>query len=118
MSNRISFLDGKLSVVLDVYLYKEGDYVTSLSPALDIASQGRSKQEAYDNFKSLIEEVFDDVMERGTLAKLLTKLGWEQKTTLEIGGFNKMKMQTFRRKSAEVPYELLAQESFSANLSC
>lgn len=77
MSSHIK-TDGKktIEVSLDVLLIKEGDYIVSYCPELELSSFGSTENEAKIAFESALKIFLDEVHKRGTLDKVLLDLGW------------------------------------------
>lgn len=53
-------LDMAETMKFSAILQKEGDWYVSLCPELDIASQGRTVEEAVDNLKEAVELYLED----------------------------------------------------------
>ncbi|HEY4198003.1 MAG TPA: hypothetical protein VGM63_20820 [Mucilaginibacter sp.] len=69
--------DGKVvNVSLDVQLLKEGDYIVSYCPALELSSFGLTEIEAKEGFEGALETFLQETHDRGTLEIVLLDLGW------------------------------------------
>ena len=69
--------DGKVvNVSLEVQLLKEGDYIVSYCPALELSSFGITEDEAKEAFESALQIFLDETHDRGTLEIVLLDLGW------------------------------------------
>lgn len=71
--------DSTVDVSLDVLLIKEGDYIVSYCPALNLSSFGDSEQDAREAFDEALTIFLSDVSKKGTLEKVLLNLGWSLK---------------------------------------
>lgn len=77
MTNYIRTTDNStVDVSLDVLLIKEGDYIVSYCPALNLSSFGDSEQDAKEAFDEALTIFLHDVDKKGTLEKVLLNLGW------------------------------------------
>jgi predicted RNase H-like HicB family nuclease len=68
-----------VDVLLDVLLIKEGDYIVSFCPALNLSSFGDSEQDAKEAFDEALTIFLNDIQKKGTLEKVLLNLGWALK---------------------------------------
>jgi predicted RNase H-like HicB family nuclease len=69
--------DGKMvNVSLEVQLLKEGDYIVSYCPALELSSFGVTEEEAREAFEGALTIFLDETYKRGTLEVVLLDLGW------------------------------------------
>jgi len=65
-----------VNVFLEVDLYKQGDYIVSYCPALELSSFGITEDEAKEGFEGALHTFIADTHERGTLERVLLDLGW------------------------------------------
>lgn len=65
-----------IKVGIEVFLEKEDDYFVSYCPALELSSYGNTEEEARKNFETELEIFLEETEKRGTLEKILLKLGW------------------------------------------
>jgi predicted RNase H-like HicB family nuclease len=65
-----------VNVSLGVDLIKEGDYIVSYCPALELSSFGITEDEAKEGFEGALETFLRDTFEKGTLERVLLDLGW------------------------------------------
>jgi len=79
MTNYIKTGNDTVDVSLDVLLIKEGDYIVSYCPALDLSSFGDTEEDAKKGFDEAIAIFLDELHKRGTLEKVLLNLGWQLK---------------------------------------
>lgn len=56
---------------------REGDWVVACCSLLDLASQGRTEAEAFDNLREAAELFFESCYRRGTLTDVLHEAGLE-----------------------------------------
>ena len=69
------FIKGSLQVVI----IKESPKVYSAySPALNLATQGKTESEAKSRFKEVLQIFFDEVAEDDKLEEALKELGWKK----------------------------------------
>ncbi len=64
---------------LTVTFLQEGKSVVAYSPALDISTVGKNRQEAQNNFEEAVQLFLEDLTERGVIAQVLADLGWVKK---------------------------------------
>lgn len=67
-----------VQVSLPVSFLKEDKYFIAYSPALDLSTSGKSFEEAKKRFEEVVEIFFEELMEKGTLDKVLGELGWKK----------------------------------------
>lgn len=67
---------GKLNYTLPVSIFKEGDSYIAYTPALDLSTMGGTFEEVRKNFQEAVEIFFEEIIEKGTLDKVLTSYGW------------------------------------------
>lgn len=63
---------------LPVIFLREGKYYVAFTPALDLATQGKTYEEARKNFAEAVNIFFEETVKRGTLDKALRELGWKK----------------------------------------
>ena len=68
--------DDTIKVILQVMLYKEGDYFVAYCPALELSSYGDNDKTAKHSFEDALTIFLEETMNRGTLEKELLSLGW------------------------------------------
>jgi predicted RNase H-like HicB family nuclease len=69
----------KINFSLPVTILKEDGAFIAYSPAIDVSTVGESFEEAQNRFKEMAEIFFEELIEKGTLEKALTELGWRRK---------------------------------------
>ena len=57
---------------------KEGKAFVAYCPALDIATQGNTFEEAQKMFAELVDIFFEELEAKGTTDKVLTQCGWKK----------------------------------------
>ncbi len=67
-----------VSVDLPLQIIKEGNVFVAYCPALDIATQGDTLPEAQKMFNEFVSIFIDELIEMGTLEKVLFELGWKK----------------------------------------
>ncbi|MCD4780048.1 MAG: type II toxin-antitoxin system HicB family antitoxin [Candidatus Omnitrophica bacterium] len=73
MPKKINF---SLNLKLPVQIIKENDAFVAYTPALDLSTQGDTYEEAQQMFEELINVFFAELIEMGTLEKVLKECGW------------------------------------------
>lgn len=70
--------DGNLvvNVSVEVELIKQGDYIVSYCPALELSSFGLTEDEAKEGFEGALHTFLQDTHAKGTLERVLLNLGW------------------------------------------
>lgn len=68
-------------VKLPVQMMKEGSRFVAFCPALDIATQGKTFEEAQKMFAELVNIFFEELAEKGTTEKVLIQCGWKKLST-------------------------------------
>jgi predicted RNase H-like HicB family nuclease len=63
-------------VMLEVDLYKQGDYIVSYCPSLELSSFGATEDEAKKGFEGALHSFIEDTHYKGTLERVLLDLGW------------------------------------------
>ena len=77
MSKQIIRKEGSFTnVIIDVLVGKQGDYYVAYCPALELSSYGKTEDEAKGNFDIELDIFLGETEKRGTLEKILLKLGW------------------------------------------
>jgi predicted RNase H-like HicB family nuclease len=66
---------------IPVIILKEGRMFVAFSPALDLATCGRTYDEAYRNLREAVELFFEECLARGTLDAALESCGWRKTKT-------------------------------------
>lgn len=67
----------KLNFSLPVSILKEDKYFIAYSPALDLSTSGKTFEQAKKRFDEIVEIFFEELLEKGTLGKVLKELGWK-----------------------------------------
>jgi len=65
-----------VNVIVEVDLYKQGDFIVSYCQALELSSFGLTENEAKEGFEGALETFIKDTHEKGTLERVLLDLGW------------------------------------------
>jgi predicted RNase H-like HicB family nuclease len=65
-----------VEALVEVQLIKEGDYIVSYCPALELSSFGKDEEDAKEGFEEALNIFIDELHKRGTLEKVLLNLGW------------------------------------------
>ena len=65
-----------VDVLLEVQLIKDGDYVVSYCPALELSSFGADEDDAKEGFEEALSIFLEELHNKGTLEKVLLNLGW------------------------------------------
>ncbi len=67
----------KARILLFHFTDKQGVHFI-YSPHLDLTGYGYSQEEAKQSFEVVLEDFFDYTLKKGTLGRVLKKLGWKQ----------------------------------------
>ncbi|MFZ1677734.1 MAG: hypothetical protein WAT91_10705 [Saprospiraceae bacterium] len=76
MMNQSSTSSKEVKLMLDVNLFKEGDYIVAYCPALELSTYGTDEKDAKVAFKDAVQIFLTETFRKGTLEKELLKLGW------------------------------------------
>jgi predicted RNase H-like HicB family nuclease len=63
---------------LPVSIFKEGKYFVAYTPILDLSTSGKSYEEVKKRFEEVVKIFFHELIEKGTLDKVLSDLGWQK----------------------------------------
>ena len=66
------------AVNLPVTIFKEGKSYVAYSPALDLSTSASTYKKAQKNFSEIVGIFIEELMEMGTLDKVLRELGWQK----------------------------------------
>jgi predicted RNase H-like HicB family nuclease len=84
MESKIVVQAGRLTTFrMPVQLFKDGNQYVADCGALGLASHGKTISEAKTSLKNVIEVFIEEVIEMGTLDKVMTERGWTRKTSGE-----------------------------------
>ena len=64
-------------VVINVLIGKQGDYFVAYCPSLELSSYGKTETQAKKNFEVEVDIFLEETEKRGSLEKILYKLGWQ-----------------------------------------
>lgn len=64
------------NVVIDVLVGSQEEYYVAYCPALELSSYGKTEKEARKNFETELDIFLEETEKRGSLEKILLKLGW------------------------------------------
>ncbi|PIS15966.1 hypothetical protein COT62_00910 [Candidatus Roizmanbacteria bacterium CG09_land_8_20_14_0_10_41_9] len=68
----------QIQFALPVSILRENDSFIAYTPALDLSTVGDTFEEAKKRFEEAVQIFFEEIMEKGTLEKVLTELGWHK----------------------------------------
>ena len=68
MLDIIKIDDGIISAMLEVQSFKEGDYIVSYCPALELSSFGTTNEEAQQGLQGALKMFLEETYHRETLA--------------------------------------------------
>lgn len=74
----------KKKIIVSEQIWKEGNMYTSYCPELDVASCGRTVEEARENLKEALEIFVEETSKLGTLEDLLEEAGYDLSSPEEI----------------------------------
>ena len=101
-----------INVNVSVILFKEEEYYVAYCPSLELSSYGDSEKDAKEGFEEAMKIFLDDTSAKGTLEKVLLKLGWQlqQKPRPEYKPptFSLKESQKFLQKNGKVYDERVA----------
>lgn len=78
MKDIIKIAKGYVTLTLSLIGFEEGEYFIVHSPALDISAFGCNEQDAFDEFKKVLELYVESVFDEGTFAEDLKRHGWNK----------------------------------------
>lgn len=64
---------------LQLDIIKEGKSYIAYSPALDLATHGKSVADAKKSFEEAADLFFETIIENNTVSETLSSLGWQKK---------------------------------------
>jgi predicted RNase H-like HicB family nuclease len=67
-----------IQMELPVIIIREAEQFVAYSPVLELCTSGDSIESAKKNFEEMVDIFFDEIIEAGTLAEVLSDLGWEK----------------------------------------
>jgi predicted RNase H-like HicB family nuclease len=73
----------KMAVELPVAFIEEEGSVVAYTPALDLSTCGKDKNEANKMFREAVQIFFNDLVENGTVDEVLTSLNWKKDAAQE-----------------------------------
>jgi len=101
---------GEFEVLVDVYLFKEGDVHMAYSPALELSAYGDTEKEAQQSFLETIKIYISHCDDNGTLKADLKRLGW----TFQLYPYNRIIPPSFdEMKESEELSRILLQPKYS-----
>lgn len=68
----------KFQYSLPVSILKEGKYFIAYTPVLDLSTSADSYEKVKMRFNEAVEIFFEELIEMGTLNKVLSDLGWQK----------------------------------------
>jgi predicted RNase H-like HicB family nuclease len=101
--------DKFINVGIEVAVGKQGDFYVAYCPALELSSYGKDEDEARKNFETEIAIFLEETEERGTLEKILLKLGWCLKGLPEP--------RYVPPKKIDAPFPINSFQSFTENVA-
>lgn len=111
MKNYIKTDDkSSVDVSLEVQLIKDGNYIVSYCPALELSSYGKDEEDAKEGFEEALSIFLEELKQRGTLEKVLLNLGW---------GLRKLPFVSFQPPEPESlkPYSKPVQKRFNEKVA-
>lgn len=67
-----------IALKLPVQITKQGKQFIAWTPALDLSTSGRSIAEAQRRFHEAVDIFLEELVEAGTIDRVLTDLGWKR----------------------------------------
>ena len=71
-------------IIVSEQIWKEGNMYTSYCPELDVASCGRTVEEARKNLKEALEIFVEETSKLGTLEEILEEAGYNLSSKEEV----------------------------------
>lgn len=68
----------KFNVQLPVSIFREGAHYIAYTPVLDLSTAGKNYEEVVRRFHEIVTIFFEELIKKGTLAEVLTNLGWKR----------------------------------------
>ncbi|MDO8452578.1 MAG: type II toxin-antitoxin system HicB family antitoxin [bacterium] len=65
-------------VNLPVSIFREGKHFIAHTPSLDLATAGKTFEEAEKRFAEIVEIFFEELSRMGTTDEVLNTLGWQK----------------------------------------
>lgn len=75
-NNKIQKKRNTIKADVEVLIIKEDETYVAYCPALDLSSYGETEKKALHAFGSALNIFFDEIQRKGTLERILLKLGW------------------------------------------
>jgi hypothetical protein len=76
LSGKLVSLKGTITINIPVYKFKEDGLCFVYTPALDIISYEKTEKLSESSFNTMLEEFFTYTVNKKTIKKALTDLGW------------------------------------------
>jgi hypothetical protein len=67
-----------IKLSLGVQIMKQGKRFVAYTPALDLSTSGRTLKEAQKRFGEAVNLFFEEIIEQGTVDRVLKDLGWQK----------------------------------------
>lgn len=67
------------NVSLPVLVFREGKAYVAYTPVLDLATHGKTYEEAKRRFGEVVDIFIHELAEKGTLDEVLSSMGWAKK---------------------------------------
>ncbi len=104
--------EDSIQIKIEVLLFEEHETFVAYCPALELSSYGVDQKDAKKAFEGALDIFVKETTKRGTLEKLLLKLGWslEQKPKLNYRPpvFNLKDQQSLLLKNPSIYQESMA----------
>lgn len=68
------YFEGKVSLII----FRENKHFIAYTPALDLSTSAESYDEVKNRFSEVVKIFLEELVERGTLKKVLSELGWKK----------------------------------------
>lgn len=68
----------RINAKLPLTIFKEGDLYVADCPVLEIATAGKTVDEAKIRFNELVQIFFEELIDMGTLDQVLLSCGWQK----------------------------------------
>jgi predicted RNase H-like HicB family nuclease len=74
----------KKQIIVSEHIWKEGGMYTAFCPEIDVASCGRTVDEAKENLREALEIYVEETSKKGTLKDLLEEAGYDVSSEEEV----------------------------------
>ena len=95
------------NLIVTEEIWKEGNMYTAYCPELDVASCGKTREDAHKNLIDVIQIQLEETAKLGTLKELLVDAGYDPDTSESTLQLDKQPPPSVKRSSIVPPLNLL-----------